>query len=119
MIDGVVRPPSAFSMTLAVPFSRTETQELVVPRSIPMIFPIFNSPESGGACVPARAAAAQMCLVKQMGSARWISSLFVDRRRRVGRCLADHDHRRAQQATVEQVALLEHLEHAARLQRGA
>src|SRR5215212_6413136 len=35
-IDGVVRAPSAFSMTLGVAPSITATQELVVPRSMPM-----------------------------------------------------------------------------------
>src|SRR5438874_8035855 len=35
-IEGVVRAPSAFSMTLAVEPSITATQELVVPRSIPI-----------------------------------------------------------------------------------
>ena len=35
-MDGVVRPPSAFSMTLGLPPSMTATQLLVVPRSIPM-----------------------------------------------------------------------------------
>jgi hypothetical protein len=35
-IDGVVRAPSAFSMTLGVAPSMTATQELVVPRSMPM-----------------------------------------------------------------------------------
>src|SRR4051812_1300851 len=35
-IDGVVRAPSEFSMTLVSPPSMTATQELVVPRSIPM-----------------------------------------------------------------------------------
>src|SRR5437764_13629168 len=35
-IEGVVRAPSAFSMTLAVEPSITATHELVVPRSIPM-----------------------------------------------------------------------------------
>src|SRR5438067_1151860 len=35
-IDGVVRPPSVFSMTLAAEPSITATQEFVVPRSIPM-----------------------------------------------------------------------------------
>src|SRR5215204_3699132 len=34
--DGVVRPPSLFEMICTVPFSRTETQQLVVPRSIPI-----------------------------------------------------------------------------------
>ena len=39
-MEGVVRAPSLFSMTLAFWPSMTETQELVVPKSIPMIFPI-------------------------------------------------------------------------------
>ena len=34
--DGVVRPPSALGMTTASPFSIVATQELVVPRSIPI-----------------------------------------------------------------------------------
>ena len=36
--DGVVRPPSAFSMTVGSPPSRTAMHELVVPRSIPIVF---------------------------------------------------------------------------------
>ena len=40
-IDGVVRAPSAFSITFACPPSITATQEFVVPRSIPMTFAIF------------------------------------------------------------------------------
>src|SRR5436190_1775507 len=36
--DGVVRPPSAFSSTVASPPSSTATHELVVPRSIPIVF---------------------------------------------------------------------------------
>src|SRR5450631_573647 len=39
--DGVVRPPSAFSMTVGSPPSSTAIQELVVPRSIPIVFPMF------------------------------------------------------------------------------
>src|SRR6202012_1927258 len=38
--DGVVRPPSAFSMTVGSPPSSTAIQELVVPRSIPIVFPM-------------------------------------------------------------------------------
>src|SRR4051812_9556824 len=54
--DGVVRAPSAFGITLIsgrpsapVP-SRTDTHELVVPRSIPMILPIhaLARPQRGG-----------------------------------------------------------------------
>ena len=41
--EGVVRAPSAFSMTLAALPSMTETQELVVPRSIPMTWPVTPS----------------------------------------------------------------------------
>src|SRR5215471_3496163 len=40
-IEGVVREPSEFSMTLGVPFSMIATHELVVPRSMPMIFAIY------------------------------------------------------------------------------
>src|SRR6059058_3017793 len=36
--DGVVRPPSALGMTTGSPPSMTATTELVVPRSMPMIF---------------------------------------------------------------------------------
>src|SRR5579862_5431231 len=39
-MEGVVRAPSLFSMTLAVLPSITATQELVVPRSIPMTLAI-------------------------------------------------------------------------------
>jgi hypothetical protein len=37
MMDGVVRAPSEFSITLGLPLSMMATQELVVPRSIPII----------------------------------------------------------------------------------
>src|SRR3982751_721578 len=42
-IDGVVRAPSEFSITLASLPSMIATQELVVPRSIPITFAIFTS----------------------------------------------------------------------------
>jgi hypothetical protein len=35
--DGVVRPPSAFGMTVGSPPSSTATHEFVVPRSMPMV----------------------------------------------------------------------------------
>src|ERR1700748_1693809 len=41
--DGVVRPPSAFSITVGSPPSSTAIHELVVPRSIPIVFPMFLS----------------------------------------------------------------------------
>src|SRR5918999_1911292 len=40
--DGVIRPPSALVMTCASPPSMTATAELVVPRSMPMIFPMWS-----------------------------------------------------------------------------
>src|ERR1700758_5197657 len=39
--DGVVLPPSAFSMTVGSPPSSTALHELVVPRSIPMVFAMW------------------------------------------------------------------------------
>ena len=42
-IDGVVRMPSAFSITFALPPSITATHEFVVPRSIPIAIPIRTS----------------------------------------------------------------------------
>jgi len=36
--DGVVRPPSAFGMTVGSPPSSTAMHEFVVPRSMPMVF---------------------------------------------------------------------------------
>src|SRR5205807_10156321 len=42
-IDGVVRAPPAFSMTLALLPSITATQELVVPRSMPITLLIGTS----------------------------------------------------------------------------
>src|SRR2546428_13673630 len=38
--EGVVRKPSAFGITFGSPPSMTATHELVVPRSIPMTFPM-------------------------------------------------------------------------------
>ena len=40
--DGVVRPPSAFSITVGSPPSSTAMHEFVVPRSIPMVFAIVE-----------------------------------------------------------------------------
>ena len=40
-MEGVVRPPSAFGMTVGSPASKNATTELVVPRSIPTALDIF------------------------------------------------------------------------------
>src|SRR6202451_483817 len=47
-MDGVVRIPSAFSMTFGVLPSMTATHEFVVPRSIPMTLPMVLNPLSCG-----------------------------------------------------------------------
>src|SRR5215211_341324 len=41
--DGVVRPPSRLGITVGSPPSSTAMQELVVPRSIPIVLPIFST----------------------------------------------------------------------------
>ena len=41
--DGVVRPPSAFGMTVGSPPSSTAMHEFVVPRSMPMVFAMLVS----------------------------------------------------------------------------
>jgi hypothetical protein len=45
-MDGVVRSPSLFSMTRGLPLSMMATQELVVPRSMPITLAIQNSTHS-------------------------------------------------------------------------
>src|SRR5688572_3928741 len=51
-IDGVVRAPSAFSMTLGLPPSITATQLLVVPRSIPITLAIGYPTSLSEHCTP-------------------------------------------------------------------
>src|SRR3972149_9779403 len=53
--DGTVRPPSALGMTIGSPPSMTATTELVVPRSIPMIFEAMTGPWCRGERVAGRA----------------------------------------------------------------
>src|SRR5215213_419935 len=42
--DGVVRPPSEFSMTVGSPPSKTAMHEFVVPRSMPIVLAMGDSP---------------------------------------------------------------------------
>ncbi len=44
--DGVVRPPSEFSITVGSPPSSTAMHELVVPRSMPMVLAMLISAPS-------------------------------------------------------------------------
>src|SRR5260364_280476 len=88
MIDGVVRPPSAFSITLTCLPSITATQELVVPRSMPIIFPICSSPSLRS--VVNKRSFIVMC---------WRPRTFW---------LTDGHQRRTQHASLNQIAFLEH-----------
>src|SRR5919199_3986233 len=52
--DGVVRPPSAFSMTVGSPPSRTAMHEFVVPRSMPMVLAMCGGSPSSTSSVCAK-----------------------------------------------------------------
>src|SRR5437879_11565843 len=54
--DGVVRPPSAFSMTVGSPPSSTAMDEFVVPRSMPMVLPMSRCSLSCGSNLSGRVA---------------------------------------------------------------
>src|SRR5512133_3048639 len=82
-IDGVVRSPSLFSITRGLPPSMIATQELVVPRSMPMTFAMEQAPWN------------------QEFDGRLVGG-------RLGR-IQGHEHAgRSQQSAVQQVALLDH-----------
>ena len=42
--DGVVRPPFSLGIMVGLPPSTTQTQLLVVPKSIPIVLPMINDP---------------------------------------------------------------------------
>jgi hypothetical protein len=48
--DGVVRLPSSLGITSGSPCSMIDTQELVVPRSMPMAISAMSNPSSATAC---------------------------------------------------------------------
>src|SRR5664279_1651156 len=87
-MDGVVRSPSLFSSTRGLPLSMTATQELVVPRSIPITLLMLAAPEKTDS------------LDDKWGMHQDDSS---------ARGLGHHHARRPQQAAVELVARLHHL----------
>src|SRR5690606_25093580 len=94
-MDGVVRSPSLFSMTRALPPSMIATHELVVPRSMPMILAMVMLP-----CGFASWAAAPPCGVSGAAGRRF-------KRARGSALRGDAHQRGAQQAFVQHVALLE------------
>src|SRR3954468_1554043 len=87
-IEGVVRAPSLFSMTLGLPPSMMATQEFVVPRSMPMIFAmfVFLAQESVFGCMESRG----------IGGRFKGGSPGRGRDRSVLRRFGDHHQRRAQ-----------------------
>src|SRR3954468_15713742 len=90
-IEGVVREPSLFSMTLGLPPSMMATHEFVVPRSMPMIFAmsVFLGQET--------------LVVRKVGLFGADSSGAPS----TWRTLRNHDEGRAQHPVVEQVTLLQ------------
>src|SRR5689334_3972958 len=98
--DGVVRPPSEFSITFGVPPSITATQLLVVPKSMPMIFAILGSPGLR-VSLPAR----QVGLVARRSTGRARPRFDVLTLLPAG-AARDRHHRRTQDPVVEHVALL-------------
>src|SRR4026207_2504912 len=86
-MEGVVRAPSEFSITLGLPPSMIATQELVVPRSIPMILAMFSSS------------------IRVQVAVGYGVSLAVFK------AFGDGDERRAQGPVVQAVPLEHHLHH--------
>src|SRR5450631_3449337 len=91
-IDGVVRSPSLFSITLGLPPSMMATQEFVVPRSMPIILPIVKT----------------LSIIqtddRYVGEVNAISIALPGR-------FTDDDAGRTQQAAIERIALLNHTQH--------
>src|ERR1700712_6126202 len=65
---GVVRPPSAFSMTFALLPSISATHEYVVPRSMPIAFAMGRHSFRFAQCRPAETGAESECDVHRGGS---------------------------------------------------
>ena len=78
--DGVVRPPSALGMTTGSPPSMTETTELVVPRSIPMILEAMSAPIGERLCIEVIEFSAT-----SQGSSGWGSKCHTRKHCRIGR----------------------------------
>src|SRR6266705_5089182 len=95
-MEGVVRAPSEFSITLGLPPSMIATQELVVPRSIPMIFPMVFPFEFS-----------RKYLEADMGIKLPTSSLIVFRFSHGDQCRPDHP-------VVQAVPLLQHVDYRVR-----
>src|SRR5690348_5976046 len=107
-MDGVVRSPSAFSITFAVLPSITATQELVVPRSMPMILPISLSSNAFQAA-PAAAMIFQMVARLRRFNAAGPPVCSANDASIPG----DGDQRGTQQPVIEHVAFLQHVHYRA------
>src|SRR5271165_4537696 len=107
-IEGVVRMPSLFSITLALLPSITATHELVVPRSIPMTLLIDTSFFKSRTGRPGEAPSDPPKWLISHPLTSWglymLALSALQRLRRFDRLLRDPDHRRAQQPVVQDVA---------------
>src|SRR5919112_560830 len=67
--DGVVRAPSAFSMTVGSPPSRIAMHELVVPRSMPIVLPIPGFPPEDSSAKKSKREYGRCSSARQRGQA--------------------------------------------------
>src|SRR4030095_4074183 len=73
-IDGVVRDPSAFSMTLGSPPSSTLTTEFVVPRSMPTARAMFSSSTSVTSVCPTKVSGLDSILPRDLAASSEVES---------------------------------------------
>src|SRR5690554_1921760 len=112
MMDGVVRSPSAFSITFTLSPSMMATQELVVPRSIPIIL-LIESLQFFLNAVPESYPPRLSLFNRYIGALIGFSSLLVDFWCIFG--FGHNHHGGTNHATVQQVALLNYSHHTVRL----
>src|SRR4051812_12816403 len=107
MTEGVVRAPSAFGITLTslaevtLADSTTATHEFVVPRSIPITFPISSREHTSGS---AR---------RRVEMGRAALDVTQPSVHRLGPALGHHDHRRADEVVPDHVPGLDLRHHDA------
>src|SRR5690606_34243628 len=109
-MDGVVRAPSLLSITFTLSPSMMATQELVVPRSIPIIFAIFSLLSRRMAALsalpPAECLRCSIC-----GCAPAFQGGKTVILQPAHNLFSHHHPRRTQQAPIEGIALLQHVHH--------
>src|SRR4051794_39564032 len=106
--DGVVRPPSAFSMTVGSPPSRTAMHEFVVPRSMPMVLAMCGGSPSSACSICAKSQprySRSLRRGKHLGAERTQPPRLVVRQRvrAVERARVDPDARALRERSLQRV----------------